>query len=249
MDMDTLWAFLMIMTRLGGLFIVAPLFSQRGIPVIAKSALLLTLSIVLVPVVELTGVPDQIGFQLVGAFLFEALIGLTIGLGFHLVFLAAQLAGQYIDIDLGFAMASLVDPATQTRTTIIGHFYYMFALIIFLSINGHHIMIRALIDSFSRFPPGDAQILAPMSMEMLDNISKVMGYAIRIGAPVIGSIFIINIAIGIVAKAVPQLNIFVIGFPIKTMIGLLLITITLPLTATFLRGLFANIDEFLVRVL
>jgi flagellar biosynthetic protein FliR len=166
----------------------------------------------------------------------------------NLLFAAVSIAGEMADLQSGLAFASLVDPANEERTAIIGQIQMMIAWLVFLAVNGHHVLLRGMSQSFTLLPLG-AAALPPSPAGMLSLVSRTFVTAIQIGAPVLGSVLVADIALGLLSRAMPQANLLAVGFPIKMLAAFAIITLSLPVLVSADRNLIPMRDSFLTRYL
>jgi len=237
-------AFVLILVRLAGLFITAPVFSSRNIPPQLKAAWVLLMTFLVFPVIpyEQTALPSP-GIALGLAVMKEAAIGMCLGFGALLLFTGIQMAGQIIDIQMGLGMVNIIDPVTSAQISVMGQFYFMVATLVFLGVDGHHLLIRAVVDSFSLIPLGEAHFTPALGTEMMHLFSKVFFIAFRVGAPVIGALFITNLALGVVARTVPQMNVFIVGMPLNMGVGLMIVAISMSFFVYTLQDLFHGLKH------
>jgi flagellar biosynthetic protein FliR len=170
----------------------------------------------------------------------EIAIGVTIGLSVKLLFSGIQLAGQVIGFQMGFAVANVVDPTTSAQIPILAQFYNLTAMLVFLAINAHHIFIAALVDSYKILPPLSMHLspqLVDMIMQLTANMFVV---AVKVGAPLIAVMLVVSVGLGLVARTVPQMHIFIVAMPLKIMIGLVFMLIVTPYLTAFLIDLFSS---------
>ncbi|WHY88412.1 flagellar biosynthetic protein FliR [Neobacillus novalis] len=229
-NLDYIPLFLLVFVRLTSFFVSAPLWMERQIPAPFKWGSAFFISILVVGLME---VPQ--GLELNSNYLLlimkEVIVGLSMGFFAAILFYAVELAGSFIDLQSGFAMASMFNPQSSIQEPITGRFYYILTIVFFLSINGHHILIQGVMASFQWIPidswlPSDAS--SNLVILALDSIKNMFWLAFLIAAPMLGSIFLVDIALGILAKTAPQMNLFVIGIPVKMMMHYIVIYITLP---------------------
>lgn len=173
----------------------------------------------------------------------EAVVGLALGFIASLILYTVQVAGAFIDFQMGFAIANVVDPQTGAQVPIIGNFKYMLALLFLLSVNGHHLLIDGVIRSYQIVPI--YSMFVPIGSEevvlfITQTFAQMFIVAFQIAIPVVGALFIIDVALGIVGRTVPQLNIFVVGLPLKIFVGFILILVTLPTYFYLLQIVFRN---------
>jgi flagellar biosynthetic protein FliR len=188
---------------------------------------------------------------LVGLCLKELFVGVVLGLVFAIVFLGVRLAGSIVGYQIGFAMVNVVDPNSETPASILGEYWFLIATLLFLTINGHHIIIAGLFDSFRLIPLGMVTIPTDVGEWFIKYSSFAFVLAVKFAAPVIITVFLAEVAMGIIARTMPQMNIFIVGFPMKIMTGLFLIGLSLPVFSYVLQKVTANLDNemsFLMRV-
>ena len=219
---------LLIFVRVSAFFVTIPLFSYKTIPSQLKIVLAFVLSWMMYYTFSIEA------FTINGDYLLlvlkEAIVGLVLGLVVYIVFSAVQIAGGFIDFQMGFAMANIVDPQTGAQSPLMGQFFNFLLLLVFLAINGHHLVLDGIFYSY-QFMPIDQFFPKLGDAESVEYIMKlfvaVFAIAFQMSAPIIATLFLVTLALGITGKTVPQLNIFVVGFPIKIAVGfILLVTIT-----------------------
>lgn len=220
-------AFLLVMFRLTGLFLFAPLFGSSAIPVRVKVLLALALAVCVYPMV-----PPQapVGLSMVTlgvAVGSELLIGAAIGYGASLPLIALQMGGMVMGQQLGLGLAQVFNPDFNEQTDVLGQFFYLLAVTIFLLLNGHHALLAVLIGSFEAVPLGGFLPGESVLQLMVGLLGAMYELAIRVAAPLLCIVFLESIAMGFVARTVPQLNILSLGFPLRILIGLLLILVVL----------------------
>lgn len=248
---DYIPGFLLVFVRLTGFFVSAPLWMERQVPAPFKWGTALFISILVVGMMDL---PE--GLALDSSYILlimkEVIIGLCLGFFAAILFYAVQLAGSFIDLQSGFAMASMFNPQSGIQEPITGRFYYILAMVFFLSVNGHHILIQGVMASFQWIPidsmfPSDAS--SNLVILSLDSIKNMFWLAFLIAAPIMGSIFLVDIALGILAKTAPQMNLFVIGIPVKMIMHYIVLYVTLPAFFYVLGKLFTIMTQSLGNLL
>jgi flagellar biosynthesis protein FliR len=234
--------FLFVLVRVAAVLMALPVFSGNTIPTLFKIGMAFSISLVIFPLLPPGPVPpiDNLAGLAMGLFR-EIALGAAIGLTVKLAFAGIQLAGQLAGFQMGMAIANVMDPATSAQVPILAQFNNLIAILVFLAINAHHGFIRALVESFDRIPLGGAQF-GPFFFEHLIHLSAGMFVvAIKLGGPVIVALLLTSVALGLVARTVPQMNIFIVAMPLKIIIGLVFVGICLPHMAAFLRQLFHHL--------
>ncbi len=236
-------AVVLIFIRISAILVSAPLFGSKNVPVQMKAGLSCALTIAVLPVigfreVYLTGVPS-----LVSAMLGEILIGIIIGFTARLIFAAVQLAGQLVGFQMGFGIVNVMDPQTSTQVAIIAQFQNIITLLVFLALDAHYWFILSIAKSFELIPPLGFCFTDSL-MEALVRLScDMFVVAAKLAAPIIAALLFTSMALGLIARTVPQMNIFIVGFPLKIAIGLLGVGFSLPLLSYMLRNIFQKMGE------
>lgn len=237
-------AFVLILMRVAGLFLTAPVFSSRNIPVLVKASWVLLVTFLIFPIAQYK--PEELpapGIPLGLAVIRELVVGFSIGLGATLLFTGIQLAGQIIDIQMGLGMVNIIDPVTSAQISVMGQFYFMVATLVYLSVDGHHLLLHSIVDSFNVVPLGQAHLKPALGIKMMDLFAQVFFIAFRVGAPVIGALFVTNMTLGIVARTVPQMNVFIVGMPLSLAVGLVITAFSMGFFVFMLQGLFKGMHR------
>ncbi|HDP69291.1 MAG TPA: flagellar type III secretion system protein FliR [Actinobacteria bacterium] len=219
--------FLLILFRVSGIFVAAPILSSRNIPPKAKIGLAFFTSLILFPFIKAPGIPENLMeyVPLIGKELF---VGLTIGYIATLIFIGILVATKIIDFQMGFGIANVIDPVTNIQVSIVGEFHYILALMFFLVINGHHLLFSALAQSFNVVPLATFEISAHLIANINQLFAEVFVIALKIGAPTIGALFMASLILGVIARTMPQINVFIVGMPLKIGIGFAMLIVTMP---------------------
>jgi len=241
--------FFWVFIRVGALVFLLPLFGATGIPSLWKVGLSFLLAVIIVPLVPMTLTFPESDLEMLLGVCSEILISFLLAILAKLFLASVQLAGQFLGFQMGFNVASVMDPQTGGQSTVISQFLYMFTILLFFSINGHHLFIRAMVESFQAVPPLNFR-LSPSLMKVLIKISGEMFLiAIKMAAPILVALFLSNLCLGIIARTVPQVNILMIGFPLNIALGLILLGVTLNNLSPFLVGLIRRMGSVLLGVL
>jgi flagellar biosynthetic protein FliR len=242
--------FFLILTRNSGMLLTAPIFGTGQMPNQVKVAVAFGLTIVMFPVVfPFTGdIPDQlVPFTLVAAK--ELAVGIMIGFMAGLMLTAIQLAGEYISHMMGLSIANVVDPVTSQHVPVVGQFYFILALLLFLFIDGHHWLIAAIQTSFEAVPIGFTFPGVQNAMQKILLMSSDMfSIALMLIFPIMAVLFVTEVALGFMAKVMPQMNIFVVGLPLKIYVGLLMMVMVMPMSQAFIISLFNKMSAYLYRL-
>ena len=232
--------FLLMLTRCSGIFMIAPFFGSLNIPVTIRAAAAFAFTLVLFPVVDGLGTvaaPPSV-WAFAGSVLVELFIGWLIGFIAYVCFSAIHMAGKVMDMQVGFAVVNVMDPTSGQQIPLIGSLLYNLGIIVFLVTNGHHVIITALAESFRMVPLAAMQPNLSLTMLLVDFTNGIFVTGMKIAMPVTFAILLVNVALGILARTMPQMNIFVVGIPLQLMVGVGVLSMLLPFYVMFLDVLF-----------
>jgi flagellar biosynthetic protein FliR len=230
----------LILGRMVGLFLLAPIFSSQAVPRRIRVSIMVVLTLFLLPFVP-TDHLSRPGFWLfAGQLLVEIGIGLTIGFILLVMLSVIQLAGEFIDRRMGFFMASIMSPQFGSNVPLLGQFKNIIAMLVFLAVEGHHKILDFLMRSFELVRLAQFEPSSELFASLIRIIGDLFPLAAQVALPVLGTLFIVDVSFGLVARTVPQLNIFIVGLPAKILVGLIILIITLPNYIQMLKGLFED---------
>jgi len=241
-EMESLqWGFL-VLARLTSFMLLAPFFSIKGTPNILKVGLGVFLTVLLLPSIKtIEDIPiDLAAYSIL--IIKEAVVGLILGYVSILIFNAIRIAGELIDIQMGFAMATVFDPQNQSRITLMGQFMYLFQILLFLAVDGHHSLIMAISYSYKLIPVTGAIFKTTFVTAVIKMFIEMFSLGIRMAAPFIVAFLICDIGLGIMARTVPQLNIFILSFPLKTSLGLVIFIAVLPIMTALVNNILRQME-------
>ncbi|MBO4780197.1 MAG: flagellar biosynthetic protein FliR [Selenomonadaceae bacterium] len=233
-------AFLLVLTRSSGIFFISPFFGSMNVSYKIRAIVSVALAMLLFPVIVKEYVIQAPATIVMFAFTVakELFIGWLIGLVGFITLSAVNLAGKIMDMQVGFAVVSMMDPTTQQQTGLIGNFLYNLTIIFFLITNGHHIIISALAESF-RIIPLDSMVWNQSLPQIINDLTAGIWFnGMKIAMPVTFAILLTNVGMGILARTMPQMNIFVVGIPMHLMIGTTMLAMMLPFYMLFLDVMF-----------
>ncbi|MCJ7615174.1 MAG: flagellar type III secretion system protein FliR [Desulfobacterales bacterium] len=238
-SLPQLQIFFLIFLRVSAIIMFIPIFDSRNIPVLFKAGLAFSISILLFPILKLDNIPFitsaiPFGIGVTG----EILLGVIIGLSVSLIFAGIQLAGQLAGFQMGLAIANVMDPVTSAQVSVIAQLNNLLALLIFLTINAHHLFLRAIAESFRLVPPFDFQFSNSLVEHLISISGNMFIIAIKVGSPVIVALLLTSAAFGLISRTVPQMNVFLVAMPLKIVVGLLFLAFALPYLLPFFRQLF-----------
>jgi len=242
--------FMLVLIRVSVFLFTFPIFSSNVFPATLKMgfALLLTLLLHTVVDVDLTRFPEDVISTglLIGA---EVMIGLVLGLSLRIFFGAVQLAGQILGFQIGFAMINVLDPQTGSNVSIMDQIGYLSCVTIFMILDGHHIVIMSLVDSFDLVPIGFFVMPSVLLEKILEISAGIFVFALKIGAPVLAALTFVNVGFGLISKFSPQMNVMIVAFPIKIAVGLFLFGLTIEIIAQVTRNYIEPFRKLLLYLL
>ncbi len=249
-DIQTIERFFLVLMRLSVLIFMLPFFNSRIFPAMVKTGLSLLLSITLFPVVtmDLAGFPEALP-ELAAIVIVEFTIGLILGLLVQLVFEGIRLMGHLVGFETGFAIANVFDPQSGAQVSLMANFSYFTAMALFLLINGHHVLIHAMKESFEIIPLGSMIMDQRIFEEMLSVTGRMFLIAIKIGAPAIAALLFTKVGFGLITKLIPQMNIMIVGFPVQIAMGLFFFGICLEVLMSFMEAYVSDLGLFLINIM
>jgi flagellar biosynthetic protein FliR len=235
------WGFFLILIRTSGMLISAPLLSHKGIPSYTKVGFAVFFSLVLVPLQRdvLPDPPVDFGAVANGV-LREVLFGLVLGLAMNLIFLGLQMSAQIMGVQLGFSLGGVLDPVNGNESNALEQFYAILVVLVFFTINGHHVVIQTLAETVRAVPPGTFDPLSMSSAGIAPLATGLTVTALRIAMPVVAALFLTDLGMGFVARTVPQVQVMVVGAPIKVGVGFLVMAAALPATVHLMNGVIST---------
>lgn len=242
--------YMLVLIRVSILFFMFPIFSSNVFPGRLKLGFALVCSLLFYTVVDVDLMRFPMSVTATGLLIIaEAMIGLSLGICLRIFFASVQLSGQIIGFQMGFAMINVVDPQTGANVSIMDQLGYWACVIIFLLMNGHHIMFSAVIDSFRLVPIGFFTLHDAMMAKFIELGSALFMLAIKIGAPVIASLVFVSAGFGLIAKFSPQMNVMIVAFPLKIIAGMLLFGLSLQIIVIVTADYVAGFKELLTYFL
>ncbi|MHA0855979.1 flagellar biosynthetic protein FliR [Paenibacillus sp. CMAA1364] len=244
--------FLLILCRITSFFVVAPVFSSKGVPNTFKIGLSFFMSILIYLTygINQTIVEDMTYVLLIVS---EVMVGLLLGFVAYLMITVIQTAGSFIDIQIGFGIANVLDPMTGTSVPMLGNFKYMIAMLLFLSMNGHLQLIQAITESYEWIPITNDLFVeihsGSISEFLIRTFAQSFVLAFQMAAPLVVALFLTDVGLGFLARTAPQFNIFVIGIPIKIFLGLAMLLLIVPSFSYVFGNLFEIMFESLYNLM
>lgn len=233
--------FLLVLCRITGLVMSAPVFGSAALPSPVKAFFALVLAGLFLPLVRGTagGPPPVEGTALALAAGAELAVGMILGFAASLLFAGVQLGGQLVDQELGFMMANVLDPLSHEQVSIVAQFKLVLSVVLYLLLDGHHFLLTAIRDSFGAVPLMAGRFSPEVAWRISDTMAgDLFRLAVRIAAPAMATLFLVTVAMALLARTVPEMNLFLLGFPVRIGVGLAV----LALGAGLFAGVFRNLQ-------
>lgn len=250
MDILRVQTFLLVLVRMAGLFLMSPVFGRQNTPVYLKLGFSLILSYIVFSSRFLDSQVEIWSFIEYAVLIFrEVLVGFTIGFVTTLFFSAIWTAGQLIDTHIGFGMVNTIDPQNSIQVPLMGNLKNILALLVFFTLDGHHTLVKIIFFSYELIPIGQGAVTYEVASLMTKFFANTFLLAIKIALPIVAITFLFEIAFGILVRTVPQMNVFIVGIPIKLFIGLIAILIFIPIYISSLKGIYDGMFNDIGKVL
>jgi flagellar biosynthesis protein FliR len=241
--------FLLLFARTTTMIVVAPVLGHQAVPMQLKVAFGAFLAFVLFPLQS--SMAATVDMKLIGMIVLlleEVIVGIMIGYAAGLIFAGIRYAGELIGFDMGFTMASTFDPELNTSTPVVGEMLYTMTALIFILLNGHHFVIQALMLSYESVPIGKL-VLGPVAMQtLISMVGMIFVVAVKFAAPVIVALFLTNIALGILTRLLPQMNVFGVAFSLKIGVGMISLSTSIPIMVFVFKKLLVVFENNLLAL-
>jgi flagellar biosynthetic protein FliR len=225
------------LTRILGLISVAPLFGNVSVPARAKIGLGVMLAMIIAPTVPALPATDPMSLPGLLILLQQFVIGIAMGFAMRIIFAAVEMAGEISSMTMGLGFAVFYDPQTRGRSSSISQFFSLVMIMIYLASNLHLVLLSTLAQSFEALPISDAPLAADGFRQLAVWGGRIFSAGLQLSLPVVAALLLVNLALGVLTRAAPQLNLFGIGFPITIGVGFIMIALSLPYLATPLVGM------------
>ena len=244
--------FLFVFVRMMGFFIILPVFSGQNIPAQAKITIAAGIALIAVPQ-GLIAVPAYTAnmWGLAILLIQEFLTGFIVGFTVYLLFAVFYFVGQLVDFQIGFSMVSVYDPVSQIQAPITGNLYYLIICAFFVQTGGMHRFVYEMVQSYRTLPIGGADLLSNSALMsyMLGMMVDYLTIGVKLSLPIVGTIIIVDVALGVLVKASPQMNIFVVGMPIKVFIGLIVLMVTIQAVPQMYTFIFEQLLKYTYNII
>jgi flagellar biosynthetic protein FliR len=249
LPLEPFFVFLMIFVRFGFILSFFPVLGEAFVPVRVRIILSLMVAAALTPVAPVTA--DQFPSGLGGIIAFivtEGLLGFSVAMIGRILFSVVQFSGQMAGEQMGFGLVNAIDPTGSHQISVVAEMQYILSLLVFLTADLHHTLFRVVAHSFEVLPPGAGAMNAGVTDFMMRLGSTLFELALRFAMPVIVIIFAINVSLGMIARGVPQLNVFLESFPLRIIAGVSVMMLTLGFTVNLWEGMFSNLEPMMMRM-
>jgi len=248
-SLNQMQCFFWVLMRVSIMIFMLPLFGARGVPSLWKIGLSMILAIVLMPTVPQGVKYPETAVEIIISLISEAMMGLILALTVRMFFTAIQMAGHFMSFQMGFSMARAMDPQAEVQDSVLTELMYILAILMFFTLNGHHIFLRALASSFQTVPPNGIGFDSSIAGILVRISSDMFLIGLKLAAPMVIALFLSNLCLGIVARTVPQVNILMVGFPVNICLGFVFLIMTFANMSPFLTELFKNMGEALMGLI
>lgn len=248
-DPRAIISFYLTLFRISVVLFVMPFFGDT-IPVLVKATLLIVLTLAVWPQLSFPAEyfpanPLNLAVMFAG----EIVLGMSLGIIVRMLIAAVQIGGQIINFQMGFSMVNAIDPLTGMQEPVTTHFLYMCTMLTFLTLNGHLHLIKALGDSFDIVPPGGLFLTPQLMSEVMLFAKQMFILGVRIAAPVILALFLVDLALALISKMAPQMNVLVLGFPLKIMVGFLFMTFIMQIMSDYVTNFIQAMDMVMMHIM
>lgn len=244
--MKSVELYILIFSRMMGIIFIAPMFSRNNIPATVKVGLSMIISYIILPFIILKTNLQLSSIEFLFLSLKEIFTGFCIGLCAQIVFSVFIAAGANADIQIGLSMAQIMDVSEGSNRTITGQLFNVFGFLIFFAIDAHHLLLKAIINSFEMLPIGKINLYNESFVDFIINLyGYVLVTSILLVIPIIIVLFLGNILLAFMSKVMPQMNVFIVGMPFKIIIGFMIFYFTLSSVKEVIVDVFKKMMEYL----
>ncbi|MEA3423157.1 MAG: flagellar biosynthetic protein FliR [Bacillota bacterium] len=241
--------YFLVLVRITSFIYTSVFFSTKGIPNLLKIGLSIVLSYIIYTAISIDIVVSEsiIGYSM--QIIFETVYGMALGFATYLVFVSIQMAGQLIDFQIGFSIGTTYDPVTQNKISIFGKIYYWLGFALFLAVDAHHYLILSLIRSYDIMPIGMKSIAIVNGLDFIFIFTNSFKVAFQIALPMLMILFLTDIIMGMLARTVPQINVFILGLPMKVLIGITVLIILIPAVSSMIMPVIESLPYYLDKII
>ncbi|TGE39996.1 flagellar biosynthetic protein FliR [Desulfosporosinus fructosivorans] len=240
--------FILILSRWAGMIMLAPVFGARGVPALVRLGLAASITVIVYPLISAAkpSIPIEL-LPYIAVVIKEVLVGLVIGFLIYTLTAILQGAGQLIDFQMGFTMGAAIDPVYGVQSPMMGNFQVILATMLLLATNSHHFLIAAMLKSYAYIPINPSN-LPSNYLYYAQLVSNVFTLSIQLAMPIFGALLVSDIGVGLLARTVPQLNIFSIVFPVKIIFGFIILFLAIPFFGESVTHLFNTNMSWILKL-
>jgi flagellar biosynthetic protein FliR len=247
---NDLFSFLLTFVRISLVVFMLPLFGADNVPRTIKGAICMVFTLAIFPHISFAGgLMPAATWQIVIMILSEFILGFTMGMVIRFTFAGIQSGGELLAMQMGFSMATVADPASGGQQTVLGHLLYTVAMLTFLALSGHLFLFKSLADTFQYIPPGGLVLTPFFVTEVLALSSGIFILAVKIAGPLVAVLFFIELTLALMARAAPQMNLLIIGFPLKIGVGFFFMGIIFLLISQHMREYILDLIPLMTNLL
>lgn len=235
--------------RISAMMMAAPVFGARMMPVRIRIVLAMTISVLTIPLLPPVPAVDPISLAAANILFQQILIGVATGLIIQMVFQSLVIAGEAIANGMGLGFARMVDPANGVQVPVISQFFVVMATLLFVILNGHLLLIQLMVRSFEILPIGEAGLSLAGIKAVVSWGSQMFIGGLLVGLPAVTALLVVNVAMGVITRAAPQLNIFAVGFPLMILLGFIFLAATLPSVFSQFTQMLMNAFESIANIM
>jgi flagellar biosynthetic protein FliR len=241
--------FLLVFFRVAAMLFMIPLFTTKSVSAIFKGGLSLMIAYLLYDLVKADAVVRHDSFLLFVLCAKEIFMGATIGFIVRLVFISASMSAELISLQAGLSFARFMDPFSQQQVSVLEQIKNLITLLVFFVIDAHHMLIKGIAYSLKELPVGGASLNGSLAGFLVSATGSIFGAAFRIGAPIIVTLFLVELAFGMLSRMIPQANVFVDAIPVKILITVLMLGMSLGYVVPNISALFRGLETDIIRVI
>ena len=242
--------FIFVLVRVAAFIVFVPILGSQQFPARIKVGFILLLTISVFPLVRELPMHQPRGLLDFSVYLFsEAAVGLALAFATRLIFAVVQIAGTVVDFQMGFGVVNVIDPQTQSQVSITAQFQNIVTILLYLALNAHHLTIHSIVESFQLINPDQIGLSAGTMALILKLFANTFVVAIKIAAPIMAILFFISVGLGLVARTVPQMNVFIVGFPLQIGVGLLMVGLTMSFFSIIMTQHISHLPEWLMGLM
>ncbi len=241
---------LLIFARVSIIFFLFPFFSSSAIPTHSKIGLAFLVTLSLFPVVDLkgSGVPTSPS-GLVQLTLGELMVGLMLGILLQIFFEGVRMLGEVVGLQTGFSITNILDPQSGVQISVLSDMAYLMCMVLFLILNGHHILLNSIRESFEIIRVGSVGLSEEAFKDVMGKLGDMFIIAIKLAAPAMACLLLVNMALGIITKLIPQMNVMIVAFPVQIVVGLFFFGISLAILGSLLERHMTMLNSWLIRAM